>query len=93
MNSFKQALYENIIKNAADYEDGETGLISCVEKYCEEHNVDLAIGYEAYDYYIKKKALAAGIPLSVIEEKKKLSECFSQDYINWKCNIKNDNIS
>ena len=93
MKGFKEALYESIIKNANEYEDGETGLINCVEKYCEEHSVDLALGYEAYDYYVKKEALAAGIPLLVVGGKKKLSECFSQDYINWKCNKKDVSIA
>jgi hypothetical protein len=88
MKSIKQALYENIIRNAIDYEDGETGMINCVERYCEDHNVDLVIGYEAYDYYIKKEALEVGIPISVIKGKKKLSECFSENYINWKSNKK-----
>jgi len=32
----------------------------------------------------KQAALQAGIPLSVIEGKTKLSDHFSEDYINWK---------
>lgn len=35
--------------------------------------------------YIKQEALSAGIPLAVFEGKAKLSDYFSQDYIDWKC--------
>lgn len=37
------------------------------------------------DEWNKQSALDAGIPLSVIEGKTKLSDHFSQDYINSKC--------
>lgn len=31
-------------------------------------------------------ALAAGIPLSVIDGKTRLSDHFSKEYIDWRCN-------
>jgi hypothetical protein len=86
VKSIEQNQYDTIIEGSTEYEDGETGMINCIEKYCEENNVDLVAGYAAYDYYINKKALQAGIPLIVIEGHKKLSDCFSSNYINWKCN-------
>jgi hypothetical protein len=86
MKTFKQALYDSIIKNASEYEDGETGLHNCVEKYCKEYNIDLNIGSEAYEYYVKKEALSAGIPLGVVEVRIKLTDFFSKEYIDWKTN-------
>lgn len=38
----------------------------------------------------KKEALEAGIPLSVIEGKSRLTDHFSKDYINFKANKKDD---
>ncbi len=34
---------------------------------------------------LKRNALEAGIPLSVIEGKTKLRDHFPQEYIDWKC--------
>lgn len=92
MNNIRSALYENIIKKASEYEDGTMGITQCVEKYCEECNLDSNLAEQALEYFYKKEALAAGIPLSVIEGKTKLTDHFSEDYINWKCNRKNDKI-
>ena len=38
-----------------------------------------------YDKWMKREALAAGIPESVVDGKTKLSDHFSESYINWKC--------
>ena len=53
--------------------------------------------HEEYDHEcnecieeFKSRAIEAGIPLSVIEGKTKLSDHFSQDYINEQCGRTND---
>lgn len=43
-----------------------------------------------YEAAFKQGALDAGIPLSVIEGKTKLTDHFSQDYIDHMCNKKKD---
>lgn len=87
MTTFQLALFKSIIKNAQQYEDGTLGLTQCVERYCEEHDVALNLGYEAVDWYMAQEALSHGIPASVVQGKAKLRDYFSEEYINWKCNI------
>jgi hypothetical protein len=41
---------------------------------------------EMTDEEFEKRALEHGIPLSVIRSETKLSDHFSKEYINWKCN-------
>jgi hypothetical protein len=90
MSDIKVNLYLSIIKNAEQYEDGSLGLTRCVEIYCEEHDVSLNDGYEAVAWHEMNQALSHGVPLSVIKGDSKLSDHFSLDYINWKCNIDNN---
>lgn len=89
MTTFQLALFKSIIKNAQQYEDGNLGLLQSVEKYCEEHDVALNIGHEAVDWYLTQEAISHGIPTSVVKGETKLRDHFSQDYIDWKCNINN----
>ena len=72
-------------KACSEFEDGETGLYSCIELYLEENN--LSYDPEVIeDIFIKEEAIKNGIPRSVVEGKSKLSDHFSQEYINHKCN-------
>lgn len=75
-----EELINQIIDKSADYEDGETGADACIDLYCEEEGIA-----EEIEVYTEREALAAGIPLSVIRGEKKLSDVFSQNYIDFKC--------
>jgi len=82
--SLSSALLNQILAGAADIEDGETGADRCIEIYCEQHGFSKETAEKAQQEAFKIGALEAGIPLSVIEGKTKLSDHFSQDYINAK---------
>jgi hypothetical protein len=72
-------------KACSEFEDGETGLFSCIELYLEENNLP----YDAEDIeriFLQEEAISHGIPRSVVKGKSKLSNHFSQEYINHQCN-------
>lgn len=73
---------DKIIKAAGAYEDGDTGIDRCIELYCQEHGIDSEVSDAACRKAHTDGALAAGIPRSVIEGKSKLSDHFSQEYID-----------
>jgi hypothetical protein len=79
---FSDDMIKTIIELAVDVEDGETGTGRCIEQVCKE--LREAAQREAF----KQSALDAGIPLSVIEGRTKLSDHFSEDYIDFKCDPK-----
>jgi hypothetical protein len=60
-----------------NYSDGETSFDDILRLQCEDL-IEIIVKEDE-----KKGALAAGIPLSVIEGKTKLSDHFSENYINW----------
>ena len=80
-----------LVDKACDiYSDGETEVHQCVFLYLRslgwsedsaEHGAD-----ENYGLWFIEEAVSHGIPRSVAEGKAKLSDHFSKDYINWKCN-------
>lgn len=80
-----ETFLEKIIKDAGDNEDGETGMSRCIDYYCKEQGIPLEIGEQAYQHWARREALAAGIPLSVIEGKTKLTDHFSKEYIDSRC--------
>jgi len=73
-----------IINKAAEYEDGETGLDLCIKMYCEDEGINEEVCEAAQRLAHRQGALEAGIPLSVINGNKKLTDLFSKDYINFK---------
>ena len=77
-------LLETIIKGAGVFEDGEMGMDKCIDLFCEE------LAAQAKALAFKQGALEAGIPLSVIEWKTKLSDHFSAEYIKMQTNPKGE---
>lgn len=78
---------KNLVNKAVEeYEDGTVGTYDCVEFYIEDNGLDHLDVDEIIEEYDKLEALSCGIPLSVINGEKKLSDCFSKDYINYKTN-------
>lgn len=77
-----------IIQGAIEYEDGEMGEAKCIRAYCRDHGIDESVAERAILEAHKQGALDAGIPLSVIEGRTKLSDHFSPEYINDKCGRK-----
>jgi len=70
---------EQIIFGAGDLEDGEIGMHGCLDSFCEQNGIDDATKELAGRTYFRQSARDAGIPLSVIEGKTKLSDHFPQD--------------
>lgn len=85
-----QAFYNQVISESMDYQEDETGMFEAIRHYCELNGIDSEVAEEIIDRYDLQMALDAGIPLSVATGKKKLSECFSREYINHMCNRSND---
>lgn len=79
-------LLRQIIDGASDYADVDMPMHKCIEKYCLDNGIPEEVGDEAYDLASRDNALEAGIPLSVIEGKTKLTDHFSQEYIDQQCN-------
>ena len=77
-----------IINGAIEYEDGELGFHRCLELYCTEHGIVPGVAERALAEFVRQEARAAGIPLSVIEGKTKLTDHFSPEYIDFKCGSK-----
>jgi hypothetical protein len=59
----------------------------CGKALSEDHHSDESGDYcwPCYEAAMKQSALDAGIPLSVIEGKTKLSDHFSKEYIEYRC--------
>jgi hypothetical protein len=72
----REEMINEIIRLAADLEDGETGTYKCITLAC------LELAEEAVETSYRQSALEAGIPLAVIEGKAKLTDYFSQEYID-----------
>jgi hypothetical protein len=85
MKTELENLIKQIIDGSGEYEDGELGAHRCFKLYCEDHGISDDIMELAYARWERDEALAAGIPLSVIEGKTKLTDHFSKDYIAWQC--------
>lgn len=79
---------QQIIKYSIAYEDGETGTNACIDQFCQAHGLNAETAELAKKEAFKQGALEAGIPISVIEGKTKLSDHFSETYINNQCNKK-----
>ena len=75
---------KQIIESASDYETGELGLRSCVERYCEDHGIPQEIGDSACEWFEEKSAIEAGIPASVARNQARLGRHFSREYIEFK---------
>lgn len=82
-----QKAYEIIEQACSDYEDGQTGVSACVEMFVEENNLSHDVD-EVLGLYFKNEARQAGIPLSVVNGDKKLSDHFSKEYIDSQCGVK-----
>lgn len=78
---------EEIANTASDrYEDGETGMDVCIGMYIRDifgfdHDDDLPEDLEdlscwVFDRWYRTEALNHGIPLSVINGEKKITDCF-----------------
>lgn len=87
----EKTLYDWLSQQAADLEDGETGTVKCFELACERAGLPDAICDWAVNIAMTESALDAGIPLSVIHGKTKLSDHFSQEYIDHMSNKKTVN--
>lgn len=62
-----------IIESASDLEDGEMGMDKCIEEFCTQHNLSDEACEIAQKRAFKLAALEAGIPLEVVEGKRKLN--------------------
>jgi hypothetical protein len=90
-SAWMQDLIENqflneMIKGAGDLEDGEVGMGDCMLQYCIDNQIDQSLGVKALNLWTEREAQAAGIPLSVIRGKTKLSDHFSKEFIENQCN-------
>lgn len=73
--------YAWMLEKAEAYEDGEMGMWRCLEALCEDLELPQEIADWACRRHHVESALAAGIPLEVIEGDAKLSDIFSDQYI------------
>ena len=80
-----QEINSLVEKSSSEYEDGTLGIEECLNLYLEDNNLPYDAS-EIAEQYIKNEALSCGIPKSVINGDKKLSECFSKDYIQSQVN-------
>jgi hypothetical protein len=79
---------ETMIDEAGKYEDGETGMVRCMEMYCLDKGISKTLGDKALELWWTRSAQEAGIPMSVIKGKTKLTDHFSQEYIDFQANKK-----
>lgn len=82
--SYEKILRE-VIKGSSDYADIDICASKAIELYCEDNGLSQEIAEAANYLFEKEEALNAGIPLSVIEGKTKLTDHFSQEYIDFQC--------
>lgn len=81
-------LFKVIYDGAVEYEDGETGMDRCIELFCEDNTIDDQTCEWVQRVAFIKGATEAGIPLQVALGKKKLTDYFSQDYIDQQCGLR-----
>lgn len=79
-------LMRRIIDESASYEDGTLGVDGCIYAYCRDWGIPEYHAIAACKQAEEEGALAAGIPLKVVQGEKKLTDCFSQDYIDFMTN-------
>lgn len=77
----KKTLLKLAEKAGEIYSDGETSVSECIDLYCANE-----LSNEIYNTWFINEAMLHGIPKSVAENKTKLSDHFSKEYIEWKCN-------
>lgn len=77
-----------LFKIFEEYEDGTIGVDRCIELYAENNNLSEHWIEFLQNYCFIQGALDAGIPLDIIFGQRELSEVFSKEYIDWKCNGK-----
>jgi hypothetical protein len=80
-SDIEEKLFYWLENRAAQLEDGETGMRKCVELLCERMDLPDEVSDWVIDIGTTLAALEAGIPLSVIQRKTKLSDHFSPEYI------------
>ena len=78
-------IFEKIIAGSREYADYDVSWSECIERYCEDNNIPQEIGDQAYHIYLRREAISHGIPASVVDGKTKLTDHFSQEYINEQC--------
>jgi hypothetical protein len=81
-------LYNEIINGAIEFEDGETGMLQCIELYCEENGISPDTAEMVQDLWFETEAVNNGIPRDVARCKAKLTDFFSREYIDFKTNKK-----
>ena len=81
-SEIEEKLFYWLEAQAADLEDGETGMRKCVAILCERLKLPQDVAEWIIDKGVTLAALDAGIPLSVIQRKTKLSDHFSKEYID-----------
>jgi len=85
-------IFKELLKKVDEYvvenSDGETDTFTLVEQYCERFGIPDDLYEKICQEIWKQEALDAGIPLSVIEGKTKLSDHFSPEYITQQCGKK-----
>lgn len=81
-------LFNKVMQWVADNSDGETSTDSLIETYGKDNNISDEIIEGIQKRAFTEAALDAGIPLSVIEGKTKLSDHFSKEYIDFQKNPK-----
>lgn len=79
-------IIDKIIEESQDFADEDTSIFECIKLYCKKHKINEKLMEQAQRTAFVNGALEAGIPLSVIEGKTKLTDHFSQEYINKQCN-------
>ena len=74
-------LYQIIHDKALEYADVDMDVPSCCSQACKDLGLNEETAKWATEVYVIQSALDAGIPLSVIERKTKLTDHFSKEYI------------
>lgn len=85
--SQNEKLIDKIIDESAEFADEGLSAYDCFKMYCEKHGLSEELAEQAAKKYCIDSALAAGIPLSVIQGKTRLSDHFSEEYIKSQCDI------
>lgn len=88
LTDHEKKLFDMIYQGALEYEDGEVGVNTCIEMFCEDNQIDDQTCEWAQEVAFVKAGLEAGVPLEVITGEKKLSEVFPKDYIDYRSNNK-----
>ena len=77
-----------ILKGAMDYADEDT---DGIKEFCEENNIPEEVCEAAEHQAMVESAMAAGIPMSVILGKKKLTDYYTQEYIDLQKRVQKEN--